>query len=173
MQGTEKSRQRIIVLLTVISFIQHCSDIKLILNKTMALQPRRAKTDWSSCCQMEVQGALWLAKRLSLYLNFSFLNRISLLLISSTYPIVLMRLGGPRSRPYTPRNISRIYPGIEPGTSWMAVRRANHHTKQAVDIKINFSYNIGVQINNKKNYWSFGLGATLGDEQKIKNYRLV
>ena len=29
---------------------------------------------------MAVQGALWLAKRLSLNLNFSFLNRISLLL---------------------------------------------------------------------------------------------
>ena len=42
----------------------------------MALQPRRAKTDRSSCCQMAVQGALWLAKRFSLNLNFSFLNRI-------------------------------------------------------------------------------------------------
>ena len=30
---------------------------------------------------MAVQGALWLAKRLSLNLNFSFLNRISVLLI--------------------------------------------------------------------------------------------
>ena len=46
---------------------------------------------------MAVQGALWLTKRLSL--NFSFLNRISLLLISSSYPIVLAGLGGPRSRP--------------------------------------------------------------------------
>ena len=25
-------------------------------------------------------------------------------------------------------------PEIEPGTSWMAVRRANHYTKQAVDL---------------------------------------
>ena len=32
-------------------------------------------------CHMAVQGALWLAKRLSLNLNFSFLNQISLLLI--------------------------------------------------------------------------------------------
>ena len=47
----------------------------------MALQPRRAKTDWSGYCQMAVQGALWLSKRLSLNLNFSFLHRISLLLI--------------------------------------------------------------------------------------------
>ena len=42
----------------------------------MALQLRRAKTHWSGCCQMTVQGTLWLAKRLSLNLNFSFFNRI-------------------------------------------------------------------------------------------------
>ena len=41
---------------------------------------RRTKIDWSGCCQIAVQGALWLAKRLSLNLNF-FLNRILLLLI--------------------------------------------------------------------------------------------
>ena len=35
----------------------------------MALQFQRAKTDWSGCCQMTVQEALWLAKRLSLNLN--------------------------------------------------------------------------------------------------------
>ena len=28
--------------------------------------------------------------------------------------------------------MSRVQPGIEPGTSWMAVRRANHYTKQVV-----------------------------------------
>ena len=53
---------------------------KGIKNKSVALQLQRAKTDWSGCCQMAVQGASWLAKRLSLNLNFSFLNRISLLL---------------------------------------------------------------------------------------------
>ena len=78
----------------------------------MALQIRRAKTDWSGCCQMAVQGALWLAKHLSLNLNFSFRNRISLLLISSSYPIVLTRLGGPRSRSYTSIKISRVWPNI-------------------------------------------------------------
>ena len=31
--------------------------------KSVALQLRRAKTDWSGCCQMAVQGTLWLAKR--------------------------------------------------------------------------------------------------------------
>ena len=28
--------------------------------------------------------------------------------------------------------ISRVQPGIEPGTFWMAVRRANHYTKQYI-----------------------------------------
>ena len=90
------------------------------------------KTNRSSCCQMAVQRALWLAKHFSLNLNFSFLNWILLLLISSSYPIVLTRLGGPRSRSYTSRKISRVQPGIEPGTSWMAVRRASHYTKQTL-----------------------------------------
>ena len=51
---------------------------------------------------MAVQGALWLAKRLSLNLIFSFLIRISLLLLSSSDPIGLTRLGRLRSRPYWP-----------------------------------------------------------------------
>ena len=79
-------------------------------------------------------------KALSLNLNFSFPNRISLLLTSSSYPIVLRRLGGPRSRPFTSRKMSRVKPGIEPGTSWMAVRRANYYINQAprprIEIKI-------------------------------------
>ena len=48
---------------------------------------------------MTVQRGLWLAKRLSLNLNVSFLHRISLLLMSSSYSIVLTRLGGPRPDP--------------------------------------------------------------------------
>ena len=87
---------------------------------------------------MALQGALWLAKRLSLNLNFSFLNQISLVLISSIYEIILTRLGGPRSGPNTSWKISRIQSGIEPGTSWMAVRRANHYTKQAVIASIHY-----------------------------------
>ena len=55
----------------------------------------------------QYRGALWLAKRLSLNFNFSFLNRISLFL-SSRYPIVLTRLGGSRSRRYTSRKIIRV-----------------------------------------------------------------
>ena len=44
---------------------------------------------------------LVVSKSLYLNLNFSCINRISLLLISNSYTIVLTRMGGPRSRPYT------------------------------------------------------------------------
>ena len=53
-------------------------------------------------------GGLVVWKALYLNLNFNFLNRILLLLISCRYPIVLTRLGGPRSRSYTTRKISRV-----------------------------------------------------------------
>ena len=46
-----------------------------INNKSMALQLRRAKIDWSGCCQMAVQGALWLAKRYPSTLISVFLTR--------------------------------------------------------------------------------------------------
>ena len=49
--------------------------------KSVTLQPRRPKTNWSGWCHMAVQGTLWLAKCLFLNLNFSFINWISLLLV--------------------------------------------------------------------------------------------
>ena len=76
-------------------------------NKSVELQLRRANR-LKRLLPDTIQGALWLAKRLSLNLNVSFLNRILLLLVSSSYPIVLTRLGEPRSRPYTSRIISRV-----------------------------------------------------------------
>ena len=51
----------------------------------MVCRLRRAKADWIGCCHMTVQGTTWLAQRYSLNLNFSFLNWILLLLISSSY----------------------------------------------------------------------------------------
>ena len=57
-----------------------------------------------------------------------------------------MRLGGPRSRPYNSRKISRVQLGIEPGTSWMAVRHANHYTKQEVIYIFFFRGYVGVCI---------------------------
>ena len=80
--------------------------IRYILRKGLDLLPHSFLL--SSKLRYVLQEALWLAKHLFLNLNFSFLNRISLLLIPNRYPIVLMRLGGPRSRTYTSRKISRV-----------------------------------------------------------------
>ena len=59
----------------------------------------------------------------SLNLNFSFLNWISLFLISSSYPIVLTRLGEPRSRSNSllPEKICSAWPGLEPATSEIVI----------------------------------------------------
>ena len=43
-----------------------------------------------------------------------------------------MRLDEPQSRPYTSRKFSGIWPGVEPGNSWMTVRHVNHYTKYVV-----------------------------------------
>ena len=129
-------RKNLNVLLQILINMEHFE----ICIKSVALQLRRAKSDWSGCCQLAVQGALWLAKRLSLNLNFSFLNWISLLLISSSYPIVLTRLGGPRSRPYTSRKNFRVEPGIEPGTSWM-------QSDVLTTVPNRWSWNLHIKIN--------------------------
>ena len=50
-------------------------------------------------------GDLVVSKALSLNLNFSFLNRISLFFIPSNYETGLPRLGGPRYKPQTPEKI--------------------------------------------------------------------
>ena len=60
--------------------------------------------DWTDCCHMAVKGALWLAK-CSLNLNFSFFNRISLLLISSRYSIVSLGWMDPVPDPIFPEKI--------------------------------------------------------------------
>ena len=60
-------------------------------------------------------GGSLVSKLLSLNFNFSFLNRISLLLISSSYPIVLTRLGGPRSRPILPEMLQYYSLESKPG----------------------------------------------------------
>ena len=44
---------------------------------------------------------------------------------SSSYPIFLTRLGGPRSRPNPHLRLVEV-PGIEPASSWSVVRHANH-----------------------------------------------
>ena len=64
----------------IVKFLSWAFNTVINNNKSVTPQPQRANTDWSGCCQMTVQGTFWLAKRLSLNLNFGFLNRISLLL---------------------------------------------------------------------------------------------
>ena len=62
----------------------------------MALESQD-RLNWLLSC--DSTGAKWLVQCYSLNLNFSFLNRISLLLISSSYSFDLMRLSGPHARP--------------------------------------------------------------------------
>ena len=95
--------------------MQTFSLVKNKNNKSVALQFRKAKTDWSGCCQMTVQGALWLVKRLSLDLNFSFLNRISLLLISSSYQLSSRGWVEPIPDPILPEKILWYSRGSNPG----------------------------------------------------------
>ena len=75
------------------------------INKSVVLQSRRAKTNRSGCCQMAVQGALWLSKRLFLNLNFSFLNRILLLLIQVATQLSSRGWVGPVPDPILPEKV--------------------------------------------------------------------
>ena len=55
--------------------------------------------------------------------------------LSSSYPIVLTRLGGPRSTSNPHLKFVEV-PGIEPATSWSVVGHANHYTKGIIVTKI-------------------------------------
>ena len=87
---------------------------------------------------MALQGALWLAKRLSLNLNFSFLNRIRYFSYQVATQSSSRGWVDPVPDPILPEKFLGYSRGIAPGTSWMAVRRANHYTKQAVKPHINY-----------------------------------
>ena len=67
------------------------------------------------------------------YLMSTFLIRFTASQ-SSSYPIVLTRLGGPLSRPNPHLKFVEV-PGIEPTTPWTVVRHANHYTNEAVNKK--------------------------------------
>ena len=66
--------------------------------KSVARRLGRTKANWISYCHMAAQRAMWLAQRYFLNLNFSILDRFSLLLISSSYSIILTKLSRPRPR---------------------------------------------------------------------------
>ena len=57
-----------------------------------------------------------------------------------------------------PEKNSRVQPGFEPGTSQMAVRRANHYTKQAV-----------CQVLSSLSQWSYGNKPTFHCTQRHKS----
>ena len=56
---------------------------------------------------------------------------------SSSYKIVLTRLGGPRSSRPNPYLKFVEVPGIKPATSWLEVRYADPQTNEAVYHSIN------------------------------------
>ena len=79
---------------------------------------------------MAVQGAVWLAKRLSLYLNFSFLNRISLLLIQVATQLSSPGWVEPVPDPILPEKFLGYSRESNPGPlGWQS--DSNHYTKQA------------------------------------------
>ena len=73
--------------------------------------PKEPRPTEAVAARWQYRGALWLAKLLSL----SFLNRISLLLISCSYPIVLTRLGGSVPDPIFPERFLRNSRESNPG----------------------------------------------------------
>ena len=105
--------------------------------KSMVLQLLRAKTDWSGCCHMAEQGTLWIARRYTSILISVFLTGFRF--FSTNWP---HEAGWTRSRPYNSRKISRVQPRTESGTFWLAVRRDDHYTKQAVYVHIIYSFTL-------------------------------
>ena len=88
--------------------------------------------------QLLPNGSTVVSKALYLNLNFSFLNQILLLLISSNYPITLTSLDGPCSRPYTSRKFIRYSQESNPGPlGWQSnvlttiLNRWSSHTSTA------------------------------------------
>ena len=76
-------------------------------------------------------------------LNFNFPNWISLLLISSSYPIVLTRLGGPIPDPILLEKFLEYSQESNPGPLGVAVRRVNHDTKELVILDTIERENVG------------------------------
>ena len=81
---------------------------------------------------MAVQEVFLLAKRPALSLNLSFLNRISLLSYHVATQLSSRGWVDLVPDPILAEKFLGYSRESNPGTSWMAVRRANHFTKQAV-----------------------------------------
>ena len=113
---------------------------KFVKNKSVALQLRRAKTDWSGYCQMAVQVALRLAKRYPSTLISVFVIGFRYFSYQVSNQLSSRGWGDPVPDAILPEKILGYSRDSNPGTSWMAVRRANRYTKQAVWVSINFIY---------------------------------
>ena len=87
-------------------------------NHIRRIQLRSTKTDWSGLCQMAVQGTMWLANR---YPDFATSHM-------KLSPICLHEAGWTLFQILYSRKVSRVWPGIEPGTSGIIVRHTNHYT---------------------------------------------
>ena len=90
-------------------FLKHSIFLN-IQNQICSTTARKPKTDYNSCCQKIVQGALWLAKHYLSTISV-FLTQFCYFPISSSYPIVLTRQGELRSRPCISMKFSRVFPG--------------------------------------------------------------
>ena len=75
---------------------------------------------------MTVQGALWLAKHYPSTLISVFLTGFRYFSHQVATQLASRGWTPFEAVIYTSRKISRLQPGIEPRTSWIAVRRANH-----------------------------------------------
>ena len=111
----------------ILSYIRQLKLLNLI--KSIALLLRRTT---QRLLRDGSTGDFVVRKALSLYLIFSFLNRISLLLNKGATDLSSRGWVDPLPRPYISRKMSRVQPGIEPRTSWMTVRRTSHYTKGIV-----------------------------------------
>ena len=85
----------------------------------MTLQLRITKTDWSVCWHMSVRRAFWLANHhytfISVFLTgfLYFSHQVACVGLPNCHHEVGWRC----SRSYIPSTISRVWQGIEPGTS--------------------------------------------------------
>ena len=82
---------------------------------------------------MAVQGAFWLAKRYTSTLISVFLTGFRYFSYQIANQLPSRGWVDPIPDPILRDRFLGYRPGIEPGTSWITVRRANYYTKQVVE----------------------------------------
>ena len=106
----------------------HSLNSWMIKSKICGLQLAR-EPNWSTRLlqltgRWQYDGIMWLELWSVKSNNVEFLNQIATSQ-STSYPIVLTRLGGPRSRPNPHLKFVEVL-GIEPVTSWSVIRHDDH-----------------------------------------------